>query len=264
MRALGLLALVPVVMWLSQSVLLRWAGLPLRARISAADLPRQLKGVNRAVTNAIFVAVLLSYPWLRGQSPWTYYADLFPLGERPRELLHGAAAAVLYLVLLYLAWVATDQLRFRVRHDSKRLARRLVGVPLTAFLVALVEELLFRAMLLADLLESFDPLFAVVIGAVVFAGAHYVRTVKRYWTIIGHLALGALLCVAFLCTGALWLSVGLHAGGVLLLMGSRPFVRYTGPAWLVGASIFPYAGLVGVGALVLLTINMWLCYGGVR
>ncbi len=47
-------------------------------------------------------------------------------------------------------------------------------------------------------------------------------------------------------------------------MAVRPVVRYTGPAWLVGASIFPYAGAVGIAALVLLTVNMWLVYGGVR
>ena len=68
--------------------------------------------------------------------------------------------------------------------------------------------------------------------------------------------------LAFVCTGALWLPVGLHAGGALVLMAIRPLVRYSGPAWLVGASIFPYAGVAGAAALILLTINIWLCYGG--
>ena len=102
------------------------------------------------------------------------------------------------------------------------------------------------------------------IGTVIFAAAHYVRSVKRYWTFPGHVALGALLCAAFYWTGNVWLSFGVHAGGVLVLMAVRPVVRYTGPAWLVGASIFPYAGAVGIAALVLLTVNMWLVYGGVR
>lgn len=176
--------------------------------------------------------------------------------------MHGSATAILYLSLLYLAWLTTDNVRFHLRPDRRRLLRRLAGAPFTALFAALVEELLFRGVLLADLLESFDPRVAVPIGVVVFAGAHYIRGVKHYWTFAGHLALGTLFCVAFVCTGALWLSVGLHAGGVLVLMGLRPLVRYSGPAWLVGASIFPYAGVVGVVALVLLTINMWLCYGG--
>jgi len=46
------------------------------------------------------------------------------------------------------------------------------------------------------------------------------------------------------------------------LAGIRPFIRYVGPAWLVGASIFPYAGLVGLVALGLLTANVWIRFGG--
>lgn len=262
MLALLLLALVPLVMWLGQSALLLYAGLPLRLRISAADLPRPLKRVNRAVTYVAFAGVMLSYPMLRGRAPLAYYAGFLPLGHRPLEMLYGAAAAILYLTLLYLAWTLTDNVHFRTRHSTGRLVRRLAGVPPTAVFVAVLEELLFRSILLASLLHSFPARVALPIGVAAFAGAHYVRSVKRHWTFPGHLALGALFCAAFYWTGALWLSIGLHAGGVLVLMGVRPFIRYTGPSWLVGASIFPYAGAVGIVALVLLTVNMWLCYGG--
>ncbi|MCK4340702.1 MAG: CPBP family intramembrane metalloprotease [Phycisphaerae bacterium] len=262
MRALVLLALVPLVMWLTQTALLLRAGLPVRLRINSADLPQRLKWVNRVVTYVAFATVLLIYPPLcHSESPLTYYRGFFPLGLRPLEMLHGAAAAILYLVLLYLAWTISGNVRFEVRHDAKRLARRLAGVPLTAILAAFVEELLFRAMLLNDLLASLNVYLAVPIGVVVFAGAHYVRSVKRYWTFPGHLALGTLFSLAFVYTGALWLSLGLHAGGILVLMAVRPFIRYTGPAGLVGASIFPYAGILGILALILLSLNMWLSYG---
>ncbi len=262
MLALGLLLLVPIAMWLAQALALRAAGLPGHWRIGTTDLPAPLRRVNRIVTKAAFAAVLLLYPLLRGDSPWTYYAGFFPWGPRALDLLHGAAAAILYLALLYLAWMLTDNVRFEIRHDARRLAKRLAGVPFTALLIALVEELLFRAVLLANLLEALEPRWALPIGALVFAAAHYVRRVKRYWTFPGHLALGTLLCLAFFWTGALWLPLGLHAGGVLVLMAVRPFARYTGPAWLVGASIFPYAGAVGIVALALLTINVWLTHGG--
>lgn len=261
MLALALLLVVPIVMWLGQTALLWWAGRPLRLRIGAADLPRPLKRINRLITNLAFAVVLLAYPLLRHESPLSYYGGFFPLAQRPFELLHGAASAVLYLTLLYLAWTLSDNVRFELRHDAGRLVRRLLGAPLTATLGALVEELLFRAMLLAGLLESFPTPLAVCLGVLLFAGAHYIRSVKRYWTFPGHLALGTLLCLAFVYTDALWLPLGLHAGGILVLMAVRPFVRYTGPTWLVGASIFPYAGVVGLVALILLTINVWLNFG---
>jgi membrane protease YdiL (CAAX protease family) len=262
MLALGLLALVPILMWLGQASALRMAGLPLRVRIDTVDLPAPVRRANRTITKAVFATVLLAYPLLRGRSPLAYYASFFPLGARPREMLYGASAAILYLALLYLAWTLTDNVRFGVRHTAGRLTQRLAGVPFTALLIALVEELLFRAMLLAGLLESLEPWAALPIGIAVFAGAHYIRRVKRYWTFPGHLALGTLLCLAFFWTRAVWLPLGLHAGGVLVLMAVRPLVRYTGPTWLVGASIFPYAGAVGLAALLLLTMNMWLAYGG--
>ncbi len=262
MVALAALLLVPVCMWGGQSVMLRLAGLPIRLRIGAEDLPPNLRRWNRVITQAAFAAVLIGYPLLCGLSPIAYYARYLPLGRRPLELLYGAAAAVLYLCLLYAAWVAGDNVHFRARHAGPRLIRRIAAAPLTAVFAAGVEELLFRAVLLVGLLETFDEVSAVAIGAMLFAGAHYIRRVKRYWTFAGHVVLGVLLCSAFVWTKALWLPFGLHAGGVLVLAGVRPLVRYTGPAWLVGASIYPYASVVGIAALLLLTVNIWLAYGG--
>lgn len=262
MAALALLLLIPLCMWGGQTILLRRAGIPIRLRIGAEDLPPSLRRLNRVITQGAFAAVLLGYPLLRGQSPIAYYGRYLPLAGRPVELVHGAAAAVLYLALLYAAWTVSDNVQFRVRDSGVKLARRLAGAPLTAIFAATVEEFLFRAVLLAGLLESFERLTALALGALLFAAAHYIRRVKRYWTFPGHVALGVLLCSAFIWTGALWLPLGLHAGGVLVLAGVRPLVRYRGPAWLVGASIYPYAGAVGIAALSLLTVNIWLAYGG--
>lgn len=261
MLALFLLMLVPVMMWGGQSVLLLAAGKPLCWRISSADLPRKLQNANRAITQAAFVLVLIAYPAIRGESPFDYYLDLFPAVDR-HVFFHGLLISILYLAALHLGWLITDNVRFEIRHKKTQLFRRLLISPLSAMLGALVEELLFRAMLLNGLLETFSPPIALICGALVFASAHYVRQVKRYWTFAGHVGLGLLLCTAFICTRSLWLSLGLHAGGILMISSFRPFLRYTGPRWLVGASIFPYAGIVGIAALTILTINIWLAYGG--
>jgi membrane protease YdiL (CAAX protease family) len=262
MRAIVMFGLIPVLAWVGQSLLLRRAGLPVRMRLSARDLPGIVKQWNRAVLYVGVAAVLLGYPVLRGTTPAAYYAQCFPVGPPVRQLLWGVAASTLYLVLLYLAWLITDNIRLEVRHGARRLAQRLAGVPLLAAGVAFVEELLFRGVLLRDLMDSMPAAGALVLASVIFALAHYVRAVKRYWTFPGHLALGGLLCVAYWRTGALWLPIGLHAGGILILAGIRPFIRYVGPAWLVGASIFPYAGLVGLVALGLLTAHVWIRFGG--
>jgi membrane protease YdiL (CAAX protease family) len=246
MIALAMLALIPVVMWLGQTLLLRAHGLPVRWRLDAGDAPRAVRTGSRVVTQLTLVTAIACYPLCIGRSPLEYYASLFPADRTALRLAHGAAASTVFLCALFAAWIASDQMRVEVHQSRRRWTRRMILLPATALLGAAVEELLFRGVVLADLARTLPELPAVSLGSLVFAAAHYVRAVKRRWTIAGHVLLGVLLCIAFWRTRDLWLSTGLHAGGILIIMGARPFVRYTGPPWLVGASIFPFAGVVGL------------------
>ncbi len=261
MTALGLILLVPVVMWLGQTVLLRRCGLPIRWRLDASEAPRIVRTGGRVVTQVSLVALLAAYPLVKGQTPWHYYSALLPLDESIRQFAHGAAASVLFLCGLFAVWIATDRVQIDVHQHRRRWMRRLVLLPGSAVFGAMVEELLFRGVVLASLLESFPTMTAIALGAAIFAAAHYVRSVKRYWTVGGHLMLGVLLCAAFVQTGTLWLPAGLHAGGIMMIMGARPFIRYRGPAWLTGASIFPFAGVVGIVGLGVLTTFVARYYG---
>ncbi len=263
MTAVLLLIGAAVFIWLGQTVLLLLAGMPVRSRVDADGMSKAMLQANRIIANIAILSVLMAYPLLRGVQPHVYYYNLLPLDPRALGGLRGFCMGTFLLAGLYLAWVMTDNLRFRVRHSPQRLAKRLAVVPLSTLLGALVEELLFRGVVVADLLRTVGAPEAVALGAILFAAAHYLRRVKRYWTFGGHLALGLLLCTAFTCTGTLWLPLGLHAGGILMTLGVRPFVRYIGPPWMIGASIFPYAGIVGVMALLLLTAMILLFKGGV-
>ncbi|MBN1345768.1 MAG: CPBP family intramembrane metalloprotease [Phycisphaerae bacterium] len=262
MLAIGLLAAAGLIIWLGQSALLLISGRRVGLRVSSSGLSKTGKQVGRVIVNASIAGVVVTYPLLRGQGLVAYYGGLLPADHRAMQCLSGFSIAIFYLSLMYVGWVATDNLRFSVRHKVSRVVRRLAVVPLAAVFGAFAEELLFRGVVMADLLDTFGAVPAAVGGSLLFAGAHYIRRVKRYWTFPGHVMLGVLLCTAFLWTGTLWLPMGLHAGGIFLTLGTRPFVRYNGPAWLVGASIFPYAGLAGVSALVMLTAAMRMLYGG--
>jgi len=262
MTALLLLLCVPAVMWITQTALLSFRGAPIRAAIDHGDMPPAARAIARLITQLALFGVILAYPLLRREPIIAYYRSLLP-SDRASHLLEGAAASVLFLSLLFLAWVLTDQLQIDVHHSRRKWVRRLVLLVPTAAFGALVEELLFRGVLLADLLRTMPdshPL-AVAVGTLVFAAAHYVRRAKRRWTFPGHLMLGLLLCVAFVRTGALWLPIGLHAGGILLIMAARPFTRYRGPAWLTGAGTFPFAGIVGLMGLAVLTAFVVRRYG---
>ncbi len=263
MTALLLLVCVPIAMWLVQSILLRRHGLPIRWRLDAGNAPSAVRVAGRWTTQCALVAVILVYPAILGQTPLAYYAGLLPRTRSVLHFLDGAAAAMLFLCALYGVWLATGLLQIDIHHSRRKWIRRLAMLLPTAVFGAGIEELLFRGVVLADLLRSefFPPWLAIGFGALVFAAAHYVRPVKRRWTFPGHLCLGLLLCVAFRRTGSLWLPMGLHAGGILMIMGARPFVRYRGPAWITGASIFPFAGLVGILALGVLAAFVSHRYG---
>ncbi len=263
MIALLLLAAVPIVMWAVQTVQLRRAGLPIRWRIDADGAPKNIRTGGRIVTQVSLLAVIVIYPLTRGEGIVGYYRSLLPGGPVMLQFVHGAAVVTLFLCVLFSVWLGTQRLEIDVHHSRKKWIRRLVLLLPTALFGAFVEELLFRGVLLADLLRStmISVPSAIMIGVLIFAVAHYVRAVKRRWTFPGHVMLGLLLCIAFVRTRTLWLPAGLHAGGILMIMGFRPFVRYRGPAWITGASIFPFAGVVGIAGLALLTAFVNRYYG---
>jgi len=242
-------------MWTVQTAQLGYYGLPIRWRIDAGDAPRPVRTVGRIVTQVSLLGIILCYPALRGEPTLGYYATLLPWSPVALQGVQGAAMSILFLCALYSAWIAADCLRVSVHQSRRRWMRRLALLLPTACFGALVEELLFRGVVMRDLLDTpwMPQGLAVGLSVLVFAGAHYVRSVKRRWTIFGHLMLGLLLCMAYLETETLWLPLGLHAGGIAMIMGTRPFVRYRGPAWITGASIFPFAGVAGIVGLGFLT-----------
>lgn len=263
MKGILLLACVPVFMWLVQTVALKVAGLPVRLRLDSRGAPHFVRTSGRAATQISILSVIVAYPMLRGQGVVNYYAALMPPTRSALLFIHGAAVATLFLSVLFGIWLATQRLEIDIHHSRKKWIRRISLLIPTALLGALAEEFLFRGVVLSDLLalRSLSTWFAILLGAVIFAGAHYVRTVKRRWTLPGHIVLGLLLCIAFVRTGNLWLPMGLHAGGIFMIMGVRPFVRYRGPAWVTGASIFPFAGGIGIACLAALIFHVWNYFG---
>ena len=255
MIALPLLVFVPIVMWIAQTIALQSVGLPIRWRIDSRSAPHVVRTVGRVATQLSLVVVIVSYPLFLGERPDIYYARLLPLDGTVLQFAQGMAASTLFLCVLYVAWIVAGRMRVEVHQDRRRWQRRLAMLVPTTIFGAMVEEVLFRGVVMADLLRSqiVPTWMAFVLSVLIFAGAHYVRSAKRRWTFPGHVMLGVLLCTAFIETRSLWLAAGLHAGGILVIMGARPFVVNRGPAWLTGASIFPFAGMVGIAGLVILT-----------
>src|ERR1700730_9469125 len=133
-----------------------------------------------------------------------------------------------------------------------------------AILIAIIEEGFFRAFMLGGMVEDFGRTGALLISAVVYALAHLVRSPARFYlarfdaaagfhnllaslaqlthpdaalpAVVGLFLLGLVLGQAFLVTGHVYFSVGLHGG---LVIGAKlwPYsdaAAVAPPHWIVG------------------------------
>jgi hypothetical protein len=120
------------------------------------------------------------YPLAVGRPIVEYYREMLPVSAW-RQLAEGVAAAVLFLCVLFIAWIATDALRPGVYRSRRRWRRRLMLLLPTSLFGAFVEEAIFRGVVLADLLESnlLPTVASVASEAWSSDAAHYVLQVKR-------------------------------------------------------------------------------------
>lgn len=113
-------------------------------------------------------------------------------------------------------------------------------------LVAVFEELLFRAIMLRILQQSLGTRWALAISSVMFALAHFPNDGVSALGLLITVAAGWMFGVAYLRTGRLWLTAGLHfawnfvTGTVFSLPVSGGvakgwiIARTSGPEWLSG------------------------------
>jgi membrane protease YdiL (CAAX protease family) len=179
------------------------------------------------------------------------------LGALVRGLL---VAAVVIAILLALGAAFGGRVEMRVGEALARAPKYVAG----AILIALIEEGFFRAFLLGGIIEDFGRTGALVLSSVVYALAHLVRSPARFYltsfdatagfhnlyesfaqlthpaaalpALVGLFLLGLALGEAFLVTGNVYFSMGLHAG---LVVGAKlwPFGDTPGASpspWIAG------------------------------
>jgi membrane protease YdiL (CAAX protease family) len=159
---------------------------------------------------------------------------------------------------------------------------------LSAIAIAVIEEGFFRAFLLGGMKEDFGNRVALIASAAIYALAHLVRSPARYYvssyepaaglfnlahsvdqfsnpaialpTLIGLFLLGLVLGEAYILTGSVYFSMGLHCGFVL---GSKlwPKVILNRAAlswWIAGGGAIP---LIGGAAAWVIAIVMLAALG---
>jgi hypothetical protein len=207
---------------------------------------------------AVLVAIIFLYPLAVGNDPGDYLSWL--LVPDWTAFLRVAALTVAVFALQQLVLVWTRMVRVSRRYSLKKTARKVLRGCLTPVPLAVVEETVFRGILLKQLLDSLPSsrsgvAAAVFLSAIFFAAAHFFRPQKRTaLPAIGLFVFGIVLAIAYLISGrSCWLPIAIHAGGVWMIKMTRPFVAYRGPAVLAGYSSYPMCGALGIAAMAVLT-----------
>jgi CAAX protease family protein len=169
---------------------------------------------------------------------------------------------------------------------------------LTGFTVGFLEEIFFRGIIFRGLLQDWKPLPAFLAANLFYSALHFVKPGEQYflsgvdpWAgfrhlfstfapflepteivpgMIGLLVIGIVLSYAFLRTGTLYLSIGLHAGWIISIKTVRVFGDYQRESlgWLFGSTdpkivsgVVTWAAILLVGlAVYWITRNrMGLC-----
>lgn len=208
-----------------------------------------------------------------------------------RSAIIGFAAVAVALGALFAAACV-----LRGEAPIGQIGARAARYVVAAILIALLEEGFFRAFVLGGMLRDMGKVAALAASSVIFALTHLVRSPARFYltgfhpmagltnlaasaarilhpgdalpTLLGLFLLGLVLGAAFLRTGRIWFSAGMHAGLVIgakawpvIARGKPPL-----PRWLAGPGPVPLiAAPAGwVLAIVIALLLPWLAdeHGG--
>jgi membrane protease YdiL (CAAX protease family) len=167
-----------------------------------------------------------------------------------RDLIVGMAIALIPVAALGAGYLAFDV------YDLRKSIPVIGGLRIlaTAGVVAILEEFLFRGVLLGLCLRSMKPLPAVLISSAVFAIVHFLRVAKAAtepavswlsgfaqlpqafssappwpllgWGMLSLLLAGIVLAAATLRSRSLFLPIGLHAGWILGQQGLQWLAKF--------------------------------------
>jgi membrane protease YdiL (CAAX protease family) len=188
-------------------------------------------------------------------------------------LVSLAVAAAVALVCGARGWVT--------EHTTAEVVRHLMNAGSAAIAVSLIEEIVFRGLLFGGLRKSLGWPRALAVSSLIYAGLHFLQRTQfagavdwaSGFVVLGSMlrgfgdatlvfpgflnlaVAGALLGLAYQWTGALYFSIGLHAGWVFWLKAYGFFFKdgTSGSPWFWGT------GKLIDGFLALLVLSIMLC-----
>jgi len=190
------------------------------------------------------------------------------LGRRAfPDVLAGVGITFIIMGLIYLAmsrlgWIHFEGFAWQFDHLPVVLGQTLLYL-LIFIITGWQEELLSRGYHLQTLSSGINLFWGVLISSAIFGALHLGNPNATWISAVGIFFAGLFLALGYLCTGQLWLSIGLHIGwnffeGVVFgfpVSGttSYPLLRMhvSGPALWTGGTFGPEAGLIILPAILI-------------
>jgi membrane protease YdiL (CAAX protease family) len=257
------------VLWLGQSVVLLWIDQPLAWPMRFDSRQPAARQAGKILVPTIWVLVILLAPHWLGSSLEDYYG---PMLVRPawRPIVFSVVFIVAGFATLHVVGRMSGYIRpFREHAPEKirgKLLRRIFVVPIPA---ALVEELVFRCLILKQLLVGFPAttagmIAALIISSAIFGSVHFVAArpagTPVWQEACGIFMVGCAIGAGYIHAGeVLWLPLAIHASGIACVEAPKLFTRFERRGrWLIGTRDFPYAGVQGWVMLLLLAASLLL------
>ena len=254
-------------LWLVQSIALLASGERLAPLLRyRTDRPLVVRTMKIMVQLG-WLLIIIGYPLLLGTSPLKFYQIAFALPAPIRIMAIMAIATIAGFALINLIHYLLGAIEFRMRFSPAKTRRRIVGCLLTPIPLALLEETVFRGVILHGLLQWLagpaGTLAAIVISSLLFSLVHFIRKRNErrkpaLQPATGLFFVGLVLGTAYVCTGqTLWVPVATHAAGILVTELPRSFVEYKAPPKWIGYRSFPHSGPLGIVLMLSLTVLVW-------
>jgi uncharacterized protein len=229
---LGGALLAPWLFWLTQWAATQW---PVLRGLAASPFHRYLA---RALLGLALIGLV---PLLRGAEMF-HWRDV-GLGRQGRpagDILRGFCIGLGSLACVAGLALAAHGRTLAPWPSAAQAVRALVNATVAAAIVAVIEEILFRGALFGVLRKAMPWPAALCVSSAVYSGVHFIQNVNQSGTIrwfsgltllmemFRHgppfipafftlLVVGACLALAYQRTGALYFSIGLHAGWIFWL-----------------------------------------------
>jgi len=184
-------------------------------------------------------------------------------------LAAGVMLGLVFVIELAFGWLQIDGFAWQTAHPLQTWS----GVLVMLFVFIAVgwqEELLSRGYWLQNLSAGLNLFWGVLISSLLFSLGHLANPNFSWLAVGGLLLAGIFLAYAYLRTGQLWLSIGLHVGwnffeGPIFgfpVSGLTSFpvvISHTakGPELITGGNFGPEAGLILIPAIAMGLFIVW-------